>query len=104
MVLRHTMLTLAALLLTSPALAERPQNAGEASLRLEQGMSEKDVLTAMESQPNSSSVLVCGTGTGKPWPCKIWKYEGGTPSHSFSVYFQKSRKTGAWVVDSWTSD
>jgi hypothetical protein len=98
------MLTLAALLLTSFGLTERPQNAGEASLRLEQGMSEKDVLTAMESHPSSSSVLVCGTGTSKPWVCKIWKYELGNPSRSLSIYFQHSPKTGAWVVNSWTTD
>lgn len=69
-----------------------------ASRQINQRMSEAEVVTRIGAPPNTISVETCGSKTGSPWPCKIYKYARG--SHALLIYFSDTG-TGDWIVDSW---
>ena len=71
---------------------------GRLSLRLNPGMSEKDVIGLL-GEPKQSDLQTCGGATPKPWQCKIWKYSYSI-GRGLSVQFSQN-STGAWVVNSW---
>jgi hypothetical protein len=71
---------------------------GRLSLRLNPGMSEKDVIGLL-GEPKLSDLQTCGAATPHPWQCKIWKF--GYPVKLGVIFGQNS--TGAWVVNSWNN-
>jgi len=46
-------------------------SAGQASLRLKVGMTEKEAIAAIGWQPDSAEASTCGGETGSPWQCRI---------------------------------
>ncbi len=71
---------------------------GAASTRVDEAMTEQDVIANVGSRPSSVTLETCGqTGTGAPWPCKIFTY--GSSASGLRIYFR--RQGTSWTVDQW---
>jgi hypothetical protein len=74
---------------------------GYLSLRLNEDMTEYEVLRALGYRPDSIELSTCGQLSDRgSWQCRIWKYWSDYPLSLLSVEFYKDR-TGAWRVNSW---
>ncbi len=59
-------------------------SAGQASLRLKAGMTEKEAIAAIGWQPDSAEVRTCGGETERPWQCRILEF--GPLGNQLRVY------------------
>lgn len=73
-------------------------NLSDASRKLNVGMTEKEVTTLVGSEPQSVSVTTCGTNTGRPWQCKVYKYNNGWGG-LLLIHFQEVNEV--WRVNDW---
>lgn len=68
--------------------------------KLDEEMTEAQVVSALGYAPTAVSLRTCGQKTkGGEWSCKIEVF-GGDCSGSLTVYFRKN-KEGVWVVNDW---
>lgn len=72
---------------------------GALSLKLNQGMTMQQVISALGYRPNSAEQDTCGTSTPQPWPCRIWIF--GNVYSQLRVYF--ANVNGVWMVNNWSS-
>jgi hypothetical protein len=78
-------------------------NFGALGAKLEQNMSEDQVVSTVGRQPTSVSLSTCGTETKNgAWQCKIYEYEHGRRGSSLRIYFQRT-PAGVWVVSNWNA-
>jgi hypothetical protein len=65
------------------------------------GMTEGEV--AERGVPDRVIMRTCGTATSKPFPCKVFVYEGGLRNGLYtprrSIVFEDVR--GQWIVSQW---
>lgn len=88
------------LVCAGPSLAQISRtDLGALSARLNQGMTEQQVIEVVGYPPGSVSVETCGADTKSPWTCKIYMYGPGYKYSSLVVLFQQT--SGQWVVSSW---
>jgi len=81
----------------------RPPN-GSISGALQRGMTEQQVTEVSSNRmPDRIIVSTCGTETPKPFPCKVYVYDGGLRPGRYdrrlSVVFEDVK--GYWVVTQW---
>lgn len=72
---------------------------GDASSKLQPGMSESAVVQTIGFRPDTVSLETCGSQTNHPWQCKIYKFNSWT---TLWVYFAED-SGGQWIVNNWSS-
>ena len=70
-------------------------------IRLQEEMTENQVIQALGYSPNAVSLETCGSDTPHPWSCKVYKY-GNVFSGELHVLFGKNA-SGIWTVSAWTT-
>jgi hypothetical protein len=79
-------------------LARRRNGLGAFSLRLSEGMTEQQAITAVGYQPNRAEQQTCGrASTTGEWDCRILTYGD---RHSNLVIMER-RSDESWVVNNW---
>jgi hypothetical protein len=79
--------------------AASAQNWGDKSARLDLGMTEQQVMTAVGYRPNKVEMQTCGQNSaGGAWTCK--KYTYGNLYDGLVVYFSQS-PDGSWRANNW---
>ena len=77
-----------------------PTNFAAFGGRLDEDMTEAQVVQITGYQPNTVSLDTCGQQSAHgPWGCKVETW-GSTCHGELIVYFYKS-SAGAWLVNSW---
>lgn len=77
-------------------------NWGQASLRIQQGMTEAQAIAAVGHDPARAEITTCGLATKGPWTCRILVFGGAPPSYRFlTVMFAQTRQ--GWLVEGWAS-
>jgi hypothetical protein len=69
------------------------------SMRVQDGMTEQEVMNAMGYRPNKVEMDTCGSRTSHSWSCKVYTF-GGSYSQ-IVVWFQRADE-GYWIVNSWS--
>ena len=72
----------------------------DASRKLDVGMTEKDVISLIGSEPQSVSLSTCGTKTDKPWQCKEYDYRNHWNGGWLNIHFSQDA-SGLWRVNDW---
>ena len=79
-----------------------PTNFALFGAKLDEDLTEAQVIAVTGFQPNTVSLDTCGQKSkGGDWSCKIETW-GGTCSGQLVVYFRKNAE-GVWVVNNWDS-
>jgi hypothetical protein len=73
-------------------------SAGQASLHLKAGMTEKEAIAAIGWRPDSAEASTCGGETGSPWQCRILVF--GPFGTQLRVYLDYTNAEHP-VVNSW---
>ena len=89
----------AAVGLAQPAFS---QGFAALGVRLQQGMTEPQVVTAIGELPDATSLSTCGAKTGHPWKCKSYTYGPGADLSQLYVLFEYRSGVG-WVVNKWSA-
>jgi hypothetical protein len=81
----------------------RPSN-GSISDALQRGMTEQQVTEVSGNRvPDRIIMTTCGTATPRPFPCKVFVYDGGLRTGQYnrklSVVFEDIG--GHWIVTQW---
>jgi hypothetical protein len=84
----------------SPKAATSVFDPDAASLRLLQGMTEKEAVAAVGQPPTSANVTVCG-GQNSPWNCRMLNFKASDNIHELVVY--EAQSAGKWRVSSWVA-
>jgi hypothetical protein len=69
-----------------------------ASRQISQNMTESDVVARIGAPPKSISMQTCGGDSGRPWQCKVYRYDHD--AHVLWIYFMYAGG-GVWVVNNW---
>lgn len=72
----------------------RCQDANCLSLLVDEGMSEANMIAALQHVPTKIEMNVCGQKTLNSFPCKVYFYG------NLTVFLEKS--DGVWLINSWT--
>ena len=70
-------------------------------IRLQEDMTENQVIQALGYTPSAVALETCGSTTAHPWQCKIYRY-GAVLDGELDVYFAKDEH-GTWVVNNWST-
>ena len=81
---------------SSPAKAD--VDWGEMSARIQENMTEQQVIQTIGYRPNKVEMKTCGQTIGKPWDCKVYTF--GIPTYWLMILFHKDGQM--WFVDSWS--
>ncbi len=80
-----------------------PTNFAPFGAKLDEDLTEAQVIAITGFQPNTVSLDTCGQKSkGGDWSCKIETW-GGACSGQLIVYFRKNAD-GVWVVNNWDSN
>ncbi len=85
------------------ACASRPSDWRPFGLRLQQGMSESQVIAAIGYAPDRAEVVTCDAERGGAWECRRLSFDspGFEQHHPLIVY--EANQGGVWRVDSWNT-
>jgi hypothetical protein len=74
-----------------------------ATLHLQPGMNEGQVIAALGSAPDTAEVVTCGMNRGASWECRRLSFtaSGTEAPHTLIVY--EANYGGVWRVDSWNT-
>jgi hypothetical protein len=84
----------------SSALAQRV-DMGVLTSRLNDDMTEQQVIQALGWRPNTTEQQTCGnqSSTGS-WNCRVLRFIGGGSGNTLTVLFARN-KENVWIVNSW---
>jgi hypothetical protein len=72
---------------------------GPSSLRLSEGMTERETISVIGYLPSKAELSTCGGDTKSgEWDCRILTF--GTDANGLIVY--EARSDGGWLVNNWT--
>lgn len=74
---------------------------GRASARLQEDMTEAQVIAAVGYRPNKIEMTTCGGSLGRPWSCKTFSFRDN--QGSLCIIFTHTGTT-QWIVNSWKVD
>lgn len=94
----HILLIAAAVL---SACASRPRDWQSFSLRLRQGMSERQAIAAIGYVPDTAEVVACGAERGAAWECRMLTFNSAGDDRQHSLIVYEANFNGIWRVDSW---
>lgn len=96
----RTLLILSAITVALSACGPvRPIDWRPYSLRLAQGMTERQAISAIGYQPDRAQVTTCAAGTNDAWRCRILSFDS-VNLHELTLY--ESDISGEWRLSSWS--